>query len=98
LLQGYLRHLEIKDNLFHTFKAINQPIEPIVKITYILADTVIKNTSSSNILLLPDFILFTIDISNPVNANGEPIIERKIMNPAVLNVPPPMLKKIGPRM
>jgi len=64
----------------------------------VLADIAIKNNNSSNIPLLADFILFTIDISNPVNAIGEPIIERKIMIPAVLNVPPPMLKKIGPRM
>jgi len=37
-------------------------------------------------------------MNNPVNAIGEPIKERNTIIPAVLEAPPPVIKKIGPRM
>tara|TARA_B100001564_G_C20549089_1_gene628132 strand:- start:214 stop:435 length:222 start_codon:yes stop_codon:yes gene_type:complete len=73
-------------------------MEPIVEIIYALIEIAIMKNISSRILLLLVFSLWATDMNNPVNAIGEPIKERNTIIPAVLEAPPPVIKKIGPRM
>ena len=77
---------------------VNQPIEPIVRIIYAFTETAIKKNISKRILLLLVLSFCAMDISNPVNAIGEPITERNTIMPAELENPPPEIEKIGPRM
>jgi hypothetical protein len=77
---------------------VNQPIEPIVRIIYALIETAIKKNISIRILLLFILSFCAMDINNPVKAIGEPITERNTIMPAELETPPPVIKKIGPRM